>query len=442
MTVKPSVNETPNDRPRARRAARAVGAGGPIRRPALGGFLVAALLLLVGLGQTASAQSASVPPPGAEDPVWQATLDRARGQTVYFNAWGGSDRINRYLEWAAAELDDRFWVTLIHVRVTDIAEVVARLRAEAVAGRAADGSVDLLWVNGENFATLKESDLLGPPFAESLPHWAFVDPEEKPTLTVDFGVPTDGLESPWGMAQLVFFYDSAWTDPPADMDGLLEWAAANPGRFTYPRPPDFLGTTFLKQVLVTQVADPARLADPAGDDFQAVTAPVWAYLDRLTPHLWRAGRSYPANGPALMRLLGDGEIAIGFAFNPAEASAGILAGQLPDTIRPFLPAEGTLGNTHFLAIPAAAQARAAALVTATFLLSPQAQLRKEDPGIWGDPTVLSMDRLPDAWRARFADLDRGPATPGPDALAPSLPEPHPSWTAALEAAWVERYQGR
>lgn len=404
--------------------------------------LLVGMALLAPVGGAAAQDAADPALRDAADPDWQATLAEARGQTVYFNAWGGSDRINRYLEWAAAELADRYGIALVHVRVTDIAEVVARLQAEAVAGRTVDGSVDLLWVNGENFATLKDSDLLGPPFAESLPNWAYVDPAEKPTVTVDFGVPTDGLESPWGMAQLVFFHDSAWTDPPADMAGLLAWAAANPGRFTYPQPPDFHGTTFLKQVLATQVADPARLAEPVGADFDRVAAPVWDYLDRLTPHLWRQGRGYPANGPALMRLLGDGEIAIGFAFNPAEASAGILNGELPDTIRPFLPAEGTLGNTHFLAIPATAQARAAALVTANFLLSPEAQLRKEDPAVWGDPTVLSMDRLPDRWREAFSALDRGPATPGPADLSRTLPEPHPSWTAALEAAWTERFQGR
>lgn len=401
---------------------------------------IAAVLLAVCccLAPLAPAQAET---PAATDAAWRETVAEAAGQTVYFNAWGGSDRINRYVEWVAAELSDRYGIALVHVRVADIAEVVARLQAEAVAGRQEGGSVDLLWVNGENFAALKEGDLLGPPFATTLPNWSLVDPTEKPTLIVDFGVPTEGLESPWGMAQLVFFYDSAWTDPPADMAGLLDWAAANPGRFTYPQPPDFHGTTFLKQILVTQAADPARLADPVGDDFDTVTAPVWAYLDRLTPHLWRQGERYPANGPALMRLLGDGEIAIGFAFNPAEASAGILAGELPETIRPFLPAEGTLGNTHFVAIPATAQARAAALVTANFLLSPEAQLRKEDPEIWGDPTVLAMDRLSEEWRDAFAAVDRGPATPGPDALSPTLPEPHPSWTAALEAAWVERFQG-
>ena len=30
---------------------------------------------------------------------WQKTLEEARGQTVYFNAWGGSQTINAYIQW-------------------------------------------------------------------------------------------------------------------------------------------------------------------------------------------------------------------------------------------------------------------------------------------------------------------------------------------------------
>ncbi len=35
---------------------------------------------------------------------WLRTLQAARGQTVYFNAWAGSERINSYLQWAGLEV--------------------------------------------------------------------------------------------------------------------------------------------------------------------------------------------------------------------------------------------------------------------------------------------------------------------------------------------------
>ena len=141
----------------------------------------------------------------------------------------------------------------------------------------------------------------------------------------------------------------------------------------------------------------------------------------------------------MSQLLADGELDITFAFNPAEASSAIANDLLPDTVRSFTFSGGTLSNTHFVAIPYNAAAKAGALVTANFLLSPEAQARKQDPQIWGDPTVLAMDRLDDADRARFASLDLGIATLRPDELGPALPEPHPSWMSMVEEEWARRY---
>ena len=138
-------------------------------------------------------------------------------------------------------------------------------------------------------------------------------------------------------------------------------------------------------------------------------------------------------------MLDDGEIDIAFNFNPAEASAAIANGQLPDTVRTYVFDGGTIGNTHFLAIPFNAAAREGAMVFANFLLSPEAQLRKEDPELWGDPTVLAVDRLPAPWRERFAALDRGPATLTAAQRGTPLLEPHASWMDALEAEWLDRY---
>lgn len=377
--------------------------------------------------------------PAAEG--FAAIRERARGQRVYFNHWGGSPQINDYIAWTAGELRARFGVELISVKVTDIAETVGRVLAEKTAGRTADGSVDLMWINGENFKAMKDNGLLHGPITSLLPNFALVDTVGKPTTLVDFTVPTDGLEAPWGMAQFVLIHDAArLPDPPRSLAALLHRAAAHPGRFTYPAPPDFIGSTFLKHVLWATIDDPGRLqrpADPAA--FAAATVGVWTWLDALRPHLWREGTTYPANKEALHQLLDDGEVDLSMAFNPAEASSLILAGRLPATARTFLFEKGTIANTHFLAIPFNATAREGALVAIDFLLSPEAQARKQDERIWGDPTVLDLDRLEPADRARFDALERGPATLPPEALRPVLPEPHPSWMELLEEGWLRRY---
>jgi putative thiamine transport system substrate-binding protein len=379
------------------------------------------------------------------DPAnWEAVLSDAKGETVYWNAWGGSENINAYIDWAGRALLERHGVTLVHVKLEDTATAVAKVVAEKAAGRDQGGSVDLIWINGENFASMKRQDLLkSPGWAESLPNWKYVDIENKPTIRTDFTVPVEGLESPWGMAKLVFFHDSARLAAdkvPQSANGLLEWAKANPGRFSYPLPPDFIGSTFLKQVLSETAADKAVLLQPVDDaTFASVTKPLWDYLDALQPVAWREGRAFPQNYPEMKQLLADGALDIIFAFNPAEASNAIAAGELPDSVRSFTFPGGTLSNTHFVTIPYNANAKAGALVVANFLLSPEAQIRKQDPKVWGDPTVLNVAKTSAEEQAAFAALDLGIATLAPDKLGPALDEPHPSWMTRIEEEWKRRY---
>lgn len=330
------------------------------------------------------------------------------------------------------------------MKLDDTASAVATVVAEKAAGRSEGGTIDLIWINGENFASMKEQQLLfSPGWSESLPNWRYVDFENQTTIRTDFTVPVEGLESPWGMAKLVFFYDEATTPAdtmPDSADELLGWARENPGRFTYPQPPDFIGSSFIKQILSEQVADRSVLLEPVDDaTFEEIAAPVFAYLDELHPLMWRQGRAYPQNYPAMKQLLADNEVDITFAFNPAEASAAIANGELPDTVRSFVFSGGTLANTHFVSIPYNSSAKEAALVTADFLLSPEAQARKQDPDVWGDPTVLSLDKLDGEDGARFEALDFGVATLSPDELGPAIDEPHPSWMERLETEWRQRY---
>jgi len=397
--------------------------------------MAAFLRALLGLG----ALLAAALPAAADD--WADLLAGAKGQTVYWNAWGGDPRTNDYIAWAGEEVERRWGVTVEQVKLNDTAEAVARVVAEKAAGREDGGSVDLIWINGENFAAMKRNGLLFGPFTQRLPNFRLVDVTGKPTTASDFTVPVDGLESPWGMAQVVFMYDSAIIDtPPRTIPAILEWAKAHPGRFTYPQPPNFLGTTFLKQALLELAPDPTRLQSPVDKaDFAAVTAPLWSYLDALHPVLWRSGRVFPQSGPAQRRLIADGEIDLAISFNPGEASTAIANGEFPESIRTFVLSGGTLGNTNFVAIPFNASAKEGAMVLANFLLSPEAQARKLDPRVLGSMTVLDLDRLAPADRRLFADLPLGVATLPPDQLGRTLPEPHPSWTDRLEEEWQTRY---
>lgn len=393
--------------------------------------------LIVGLGLTLATAAGATPDPKN----WDAVLDEARGQTVYWNAWGGSTATNDFIRWAGDQVEARHGVKVAHVKLSDTADAVARVLAEKTAGKDEGGAIDLIWINGANFAAMKETGLLFGPWAEDLPNWKYVDVEGKPAVRSDFTVPTEGLESPWAMAQVVFCYDTArLPEPPKSMPALLEWARANPGRFTFPQPPDFLGTTFMKQALYGMVADPAVLQQPVEDvDYETVTAPLWSFLDELTPTLWRQGRAYPQAGPRQIQLMADGEIDLAISFSPGEASTAIANGQLPDTVRTFVLDGGTIGNASFVAIPYNANAKAGAMVLADFLLSPEAQARAQDPNVLGYGTVLDLGSLSAEDRTRFDALELGIATLGPDELGPALPEPHPSWMTRIEADWQARF---
>lgn len=372
------------------------------------------------------------------DPAWSAIESRARGQTVYFNAWGGSERINAYIQWAGQELKSRHGVTLEHVKVTDTADVVKRVRGERAAGRNQGGTVDAIWINGENFLAMKREGLLFGPFAEALPNFRYVDVVGKPTTRLDFAEPVEGMEAPWGMAQLTFFADRKRVpQPPESVAALLDFARRHPGRLSYPRPPDFHGTTFLKQALLEVGADrPALYQALKPESFERTTAPLWRWLDALHPLLWRNGRQFPQNAGAMRQMMADGELLLALTFNPNEAANEIAARRLPDSVYSFQPRAGSVGNTHFIAIPFNAKAREGAQLLANLLLSPEAQARKADITIWGDPTVLAVEKLPPAQRALFSAR----SAPGQlEQSAPTLPEPHASWVDPLEREWLRRY---
>ncbi len=188
------------------------------------------------------------------------------------------------------------------------------------------------------------------------------------------------------------------------------------------------------------IKEPGKLLQPVKtNEFLQVTQPLFKLLDELHPNMWRSGRAYPKNYPAMSQMLGDGELDIIFEFNPADACSAIAQNKLPDTVRSFTFLGGTLGNTHFVAIPYNATAKAGALLLANFLITPEAQMRKQDPNIWGDPTVLNVAKMNDEDKARFAALDLGIATLKPEELDPMLPEPHPSWMVEIEKEWTRRY---
>ncbi|WP_051305935.1 ABC transporter substrate-binding protein [Desulfogranum mediterraneum] len=372
---------------------------------------------------------------------WEETIQAADGQTLDWYMWGGSPAINAYVNgFVAHRLKERYNITLRQVPVKDIAEVVSKLLVERQAGKSSDGSVDLMWINGENFRTCKNKGLLFGPFAQRLPNQHYVD-WSRPSVYNDFGTPVEGMESPWGSAQVIMIYDTARTPvPPKSMAELITWIREHPGRFTYPAPPDFTGSVFLRQLFYHQGGGASTWqGDYSQQELSSAARATYALLKELKPALWRQGSTYPNSPVRMNTLFADGEIDFSFSYHQAEASRNILDGLFPPTVRSFVFAEGTIANTHFVAIPFNARDKAAAMVAADFLLSAEAQLEKAKAGVWGDFPAIDTTRLPRAQQQQFAELERGPATLSNRELqAHQLPEPPSRVLIYLEKGWQEQ----
>ncbi len=393
-------------------------------------YLVSLVVLSMALMTFATAQ--------ADDSAWQETVRAARGQTVDWYMWGGSPPVNGLVNGLfAKELKEKYDISLRQVPVKDIAEVVSKLVVEKEAGKTSGGSVDLMWINGENFRTCKGQGLLYGPFADRLPNQALVD-GKKASIANDFGTPVEGMESPWGSAQVVMIYDSARTpEPPRTLAALLEWIRSHPGRFTYPAPPDFTGSAFIRHLFYHAGRPAAHWQGPyTATELDQAAQATYRLLNDLKPYLWRQGSTYPDSPVRLDSLFADGEIDFTFSYQQSAASRGIIDGLMPATTRSYVFSEGTIANTHFVAIPFNATDTAAAMVVANYLLSAEAQLAKADPQAWGDFPIIDPNRLPLDWQKRFADRPRGPATLTDQELqARQLPEPPGAILIELEKGW-------
>ena len=415
-------------------------------RRRLGVALAAAALAVSACSGTSTGTSAGTPAPASGVAVdvadWPAIQAAARGQEVSLWMWGGDPQGNAYVDDVLAPAAKRLGVTLRRVPVADTADALTRMLAEHRAGTV-DGAVDLVWVNGENFRTGVQAGLWRCGWSGRLPNAQYVDPQD-PLLVNDFGTPVNGCEVGWHKAQFVLAYDAAQVpDPPTTLTGVFAWAEAHPGRFTYPAPPDFTGSAFVRQALYATAGGQAALPatyDAASAD--AVTRPLWSALDDVAPSLWRGGDTYPRDVDALNVLYAGKQVAFTMTYGPATLDALVRKGTFPATTKVLPLAGGTLGNASFLAIPANAAHAAGALVVADLALSPQQQLAKADPRTWGQYTVLDVNRVPADLRAGFAAVAPSDVVPPFDVLSKdALPELSATWVAPLEAGWRREVLG-
>ncbi|CAN1572512.1 COG4134 ABC-type uncharacterized transport system, periplasmic component [Paracoccaceae bacterium] len=371
--------------------------------------------------------------------TWDEITKDARGGTVNWFMWGGADTINRYAsDHIGTVLKRDYDITLNRVPITDAAEIVNLILSEREAGIMDAGSVDLIWINGENFRSMRQGDLAFCGYTGLLPNDVLVN-WDNPAIANDFGVPVDGCEVPWNTVQFAFAHDSAVTpEPPRDMAALLEWIKANPGRFTYPAPPDFTGSAFVRHVFIHAAGGPQALLGPFDQaKFDATAAKTWAILTEIEPFLWREGATYPTTITQLNDMFANGEVAFTFNYDPAQFGLAVDAGTWPDTVRSFGLTDGTIGNTNYTLVPFNSPNKAAALVLQNLLLSGEAQLEKAKTEVWGAAPAIEISRTAAEVQAGFAAIKAHPSViPASELAKAALPELQADWLTAIEAGWA------
>ncbi|GAB5491974.1 MAG: ABC transporter substrate-binding protein [Phototrophicaceae bacterium] len=408
------------------------------------------LLLLVAvplslLGTVMAQDEMMESPPGFDS--WEDVLAAAEGQTVNWYMWGGSDAINDYVDTVYGEpLLEEYGITLNRVPLADTADAVNQVLSEAEAGvEGDDGSIDLIWINGENFFTLQQAELLYGPWSETIPNSTLVN-WDNPAMNLDFGNPVNGFESPWYGTQFHYIYDSARMeeeDLPRSYAELGTWIEENPGRFTYlaPGPGAFQGTRFVKQVLFEISGGQEQWVGDFNQELYDEWAPVlWETLNGWEENLWRNGETYPANVNELNELFANGEI--DFTLTQAIAGAGpdIAAGLIPPTSRAFAFDANMIGDFNYVAIPFNAPNKAAAMVLANLILRPDRQALQVVPenGVGGGFSIdVSRVEDPDmvaALEEAVENLGDGAADPA-DLAASLVSDIAAEYQSLIEADW-------
>ena len=389
-----------------------------------------------------SASAASTASASETGSGFDKLVEAAKGTEVSFYGWGGDDNLNAWLDgYFAKRLKDKYDITLKRVPM-DIDKILSQLSGELQAGKS-DGDIDMIWINGENFKTAKENNMLFGPFAETLPNFeAYINKDDKETY-YDFAYPIDGYEAPYGKAQLVFFNDSKITpETPKNTDELLEFAKKYKGKVTYAALPDFTASAFVRNIIY-DIVGYEQFADMKADKatVKAAIEPALEYLRKLNPYLWQEGKTFPSDNPAVTKMFADGELVMGMSYSAFGVATNIENGTFADTTRTFQFDKGTIGNTNYIAIASNSGNSAGAQVVINEMMDPEVQADRYK--VLRTIPVVSYDKLNDEQKKAFDSVDIGKGVLSQDELlSKRLPEMPAGLVPIIEEIWNEEVVGK
>lgn len=377
-----------------------------------------------------------------ENMTFEEMKEAARGTTVTFYGWGGDEKLNQWLDNTFAPvMKEKYDITMERVPM-DIDQVLSQLSGELQAGEE-DGSIDMIWINGENFQSARENNMLYGPFTDRLPNFnEYVDAESE-DVTLDFAYPVEGYEAPYGKAQMVLIADTAVTpELPKSAKELKSFVEANPGKVTYPALPDFTGSVFVRNIIYELCGYEKFLTmEPDKETVKQAVAPAMEYLRELNPYLWNQGQTFPESSTTLDNMFADGEVVLNMTYDAYSIALKIEDGAYTETTESFLFDKGTIGNTNFMAVASNSGNKAGAMVAINEMLSPEIQADRYET-LKVIP-VLDNETLTDEQKAVFDQVELGQGTiPQDELLSRRLPEMPAELVPVIEEIWMEEVVGK
>lgn len=380
-----------------------------------------------------------------EEMSFDEMKEKAKGTTVTFYGWGGDDVLNKWLDDVfAPDMKKKYDIKMERVPM-DIDQILSQLSGEVQAGKKdKGGDIDMIWINGENFQSAKDNNMLYGPFTDKLPNFAKYIDTKSEDVNYDFAYPIEGYEAPYGKAQFVMMKDDAVAkETPKNAEEFLEFCKKYKGKVTYPKLPDFTGSVFVRNIIYETCGGYEQFMDMKADKATVKKAiqPAIDYLKKLNPYLWNGGKSFPDSSTKCEKMYSDGELVMYMTYGAYDAAVGIENGTYPKTTQTFQFDKGTIGNTNFMAIATNSDNKEGAMVAINEMMSPeiQASRYKEMKTL----PVVSYDKLSDDQKKEFDNVDLGKGVIAQDELlSKRLPEMPAQLVPIIEEIWKDEVVGK
>ncbi|MFV0440761.1 MAG: ABC transporter substrate-binding protein [Lachnospirales bacterium] len=361
---------------------------------------ISSVLLLTGCSSSANATTEN------EEPKEEVLEAENNLTDVYWYGWGGDEVTNK---WFDEEVTNQVLENTglnFHRVGMDIGDILLKLNDEKIADDEV-GDIDIVWINGENFAYAKENGLLLENIAPEIENFNTYYDTSADLYLKDFNTEINGDEVPLGVAQFVMIANTNTVENlPTSSDDLLIYAMENPGKFTYPSLPDFSGSAFVRSI-VYDIVEYDAVVETGGDKelLRATLMPVFDYFNELEPYMWQEGTSYPTSEASLHQMYQDGVVDFSMSYTTLIDQRNVLNGTFPKGSKSFVFDSGSPENAHYLAIPFNAPNKEGAIKAINEILSPELQLSKYQIDNWGDLPGVDMGKLDEEMQSKYDEVN-------------------------------------